>query len=562
MMSHVILFFCLLYFKDANCLRSVIPTSKITFSRTSSTGRERAAVRAKNQLHIVPPKMEGTAHGSSLELLIVSTVRYVLYFAPLAILNTAMNQIRLLLKFHQNFEKVIVVSEISKQLDEVRLHGVNDNHNNDAVIFIHGGGFSICDSSDLMIAEKLLPLLGDNPPSFYSILYDTKIGAPDEPTYLAIQSEVYETFQKIIMSGKNILCVIGDSAGGALALNLMLRLQKNDEINRYKKIDEEIKCNRDLEKIDCTNPKNNLNHPITNDKKGEITGKIGGLCLISPWVNFFSIKSCHTKNEQFDILDRTWVSKSKRQYFGNEIYKIGENYSKQSLASEITRKFIKNGIKVVVFDMDQCIVAMHSMGRLRRSEFSTFAQKITEDFLIFAKILHFSGVKLAVGTHSDSIEYNKYYKSETDFIIGDELVDQLLSTVIPELQQHFKIIAYNPRLQNDNNRENAHKKLHIREISSFYDVTQEECVLFDDDDGNVSDTDGLFNTFKVNEKHSYLRTVKKVEAVGKLEKLKKVEITMEKYSKMAKLTYFNTTRITFNMRKKISIKMLMMRQME
>jgi hypothetical protein len=339
-----------------------------------------------------------------------------------------------------------------------------DIESNDAIIFIHGGAFTLCDSADLLIGEGLLPLFEDKTLSMYSILYDTAPsakptnGSLSQPAYQRIHLEVFEAYEKVRATGKNVICIMGDSAGGALVINLMLQIQEQQK-------QQELKQKR---------------HNIST------------LCLLSPWIHFTSSKPSHSNNKKYDLIDETWLSKSKYQYLGKELYRKDERYHKELRAIKLTQQFISNGVKVVVFDIDQCIATTHSMGRLKRSNLSKFVDTIRDDFVIFSKVLHKAGMKLAIATHSDELQ-NNYFNSEATHIIGQELVETFLSITVPEIKQYFKIIVYR-----DNDPKKAHKKYHMSGIASLYDVSSKDCVLFDDNQGNVNDTEGLFNTYKVN----------------------------------------------------------------
>ena len=96
------------------------------------------------------------------------------------------------------------------------------------------------------------------------------------------------------------------------------------------------------------------------------------------------------------------------------------------------------------------------------------------------------------------------WRPQSEYIIGQELVEKLLSTVLPEIKNEFFIFCHNPTAQKDVKKENANKKLHMRQTSSFYGVSQNECVLFDDDVGNVLNTDGLFRSYIVNWRKGFI----------------------------------------------------------
>ena len=80
------------------------------------------------------------------------------------------------------------------------------------------------------------------------------------------------------------------------------------------------------------------------------------------------------------------------------------------------------GIKGVVFDMDQCFVAKHSRGRLKRDELPGFVQAVTPAFRLLVPALVEAGFRLAIATHSDGIEFTEE-KPRSTHIIGKELAD-------------------------------------------------------------------------------------------------------------------------------------------
>jgi hypothetical protein len=305
---------------------------------------------------------------------------------------------------------------------------------------------------------------------------------------------------------------------GALAASLVLQLQQEGEksklqrdketsIKRRKKVKTNVPSNFEIDDKICI-----LDDINPNTMEKEITKNydlyIPSLCLLSPWINIPSLNPSYSKNKKYDILHTRFISESKKQYLGKKLNELSIYHSKEILGLKMIDMFKTNNIKVVVFDMDQCIVNMHSRGLLKRKNVDLFIKKIKVDFIIFSKLLSESGIKLAIGTHSDDIEYN-ILKTKENYIIGKELVEVLLSQTVPDLKNQFKIIAYNPVQHGNRSALNSYKKLHVREISEFYNVSTTECVLFDDDEGNVAHTDGLFNAYKVNvhegfELNSYL----------------------------------------------------------
>ena len=130
---------------------------------------------------------------------------------------------------------------------------------------------------------------------------------------------------------------------------------------------------------------------------------------------------------------------------------------------------IAANFKAVAFDMDQCVVASHSRGKLSREELPSYLAKITPDFVDLVPLLISRGVKLSIATHSDSAEYSGSVAPSTH-IMGEELARSVLANAVPSLAEHFGIVAYNPYV-----RHHAllflmpnmlAKKHHIREVRS------------------------------------------------------------------------------------------------
>eukprot|EP00284_Hemiselmis_tepida_P013148 CAMPEP_0174921934 /NCGR_PEP_ID=MMETSP1355-20121228/5505_1 /TAXON_ID=464990 /ORGANISM="Hemiselmis tepida, Strain CCMP443" /LENGTH=213 /DNA_ID=CAMNT_0016167465 /DNA_START=195 /DNA_END=836 /DNA_ORIENTATION=- len=155
---------------------------------------------------------------------------------------------------------------------------------------------------------------------------------------------------------------------------------------------------------------------------------------------------------------------------------------------------IAKRVQCVAFDMDQCLVAQHSRGRLSKKNLGGFLSRVTPDFVKLVPELHRRGVKLAVCTHSDKAEYNAVIRPETH-VLGEDLVGEVLRASVPEQAAHFFVFAYNPNVR-------YHillplfphkigKKKHIRECVRHYGLEGPgNVLLFDDDDVNVRVTEG------------------------------------------------------------------------
>ena len=357
----------------------------------------------------------------------------------------------------------------NRPFDEIPMEECN------AIVYIHGGGFVIRDSADLVIAERLLPLLyeqdlPERPTVIMSILYPLAQDKTDN--IAAIFDNIAAAIEIILKRTFKITALCGDSAGGYLAL------QAADYF-----------------------------------KDRNITNK---LCLIAPWLNPYSTKYTD-RNLNSDFLDPLFLSRCRAQYFNSHTLRSSPDILMTSIANsndegcnftqstdadidEILFHFRSAGVRVVAFDMDQTIVAQHSWGQMKRhgDALSNFFGKITPAFALLARRLHSAGFKLAVATHSDAAEYNLLYRRKEDYVIGAELVESLLASAVPELAEEFYIVAYNPMSRRNFDPKEAHKNYHVHHIAAHFGVDTKEVLLFDDDEGNIADTDNLFMAMKVN----------------------------------------------------------------
>ena len=93
----------------------------------------------------------------------------------------------------------------------------NTETSNDAIIFVHGGAFSLVDSSDLFIYERLISLYATNEkriiPSFYAVLYDVSESSSELPKSEKIRKQVMEAYEEVVARGKRVVLLAGDSAG-------------------------------------------------------------------------------------------------------------------------------------------------------------------------------------------------------------------------------------------------------------------------------------------------------------------------------------------------------------
>ena len=114
---------------------------------------------------------------------------------------------------------------------------------------------------------------------------------------------------------------------------------------------------------------------------------------------------------------------------------------------------IDRGVKVVAFDMDQTAVSVHSRGKLRRDQLDDYLNKATNDFRNLVPQLHNQGFGLSIATHSDEAEFGGGVKPASH-MLGSELARAVVERhFAPEVASAFHIIAYNPRVQSDGQRD-------------------------------------------------------------------------------------------------------------
>jgi hypothetical protein len=180
----------------------------------------------------------------------------------------------------------------------------------------------------------------------------------------------------------------------------------------------------------------------------------------------------------------------------------------------------RRGIKCVVFDMDQCLVAAHSRGSMCRQDLHQFIRAVTPSFQSLVPALKMAGIKLAIATHSDGIEHTNK-KPRTTHIIGKELADAVLFGSVPQDATAFFVVAFNQKrraktqydpsvhgtaaLLDSSSYPSAlaaehNKRLHMHMIAAHFNLSTSDLILFDDDPTNVSQTGGDFMAVKVDDK--------------------------------------------------------------
>jgi len=155
----------------------------------------------------------------------------------------------------------------------------------------------------------------------------------------------------------------------------------------------------------------------------------------------------------------------------------------------------KQGYKVVVFDMDQTAVSMHSRGRLKRSEIEQFVSKTSNDFKLIVPALAEEGIKLAIATHSDEAEFIRDDVDKETHILGEELAREVLRrNFSQQLVKDFFIVAFNPRWRSEGTQPAfREKRFHMRKISEHFNVDPRSILFFDDNDTVAGDCNQTCN---------------------------------------------------------------------
>jgi acetyl esterase/lipase len=172
----------------------------------------------------------------SLEKPILQVARSSLRYIPKKIINALAILLRQLLKSNlKRYERFDVsICPFDNNIDIIEYIPQNQSKelSADCIIYINGGGFSLCDSADLLLSECLLPLIHERhqllPPIIYCIHYPTLKSTNDITNYDIVKKQIYDSYNNIVnKSNKNIICIMGDSAGGNLVLQLLSQIKSS-----------------------------------------------------------------------------------------------------------------------------------------------------------------------------------------------------------------------------------------------------------------------------------------------------------------------------------------------
>lgn len=178
-------------------------------------------------------------------------------------------------------------------------------------------------------------------------------------------------------------------------------------------------------------------------------------------------------------------------------------------------------ISVVVFELDYTMSAASSSDGLPKHELEDFMEKVSEDFVVAARVLAKQGFKLAVATHGDAARQQLPGSNRDQYLLGPDLARLLLQRRCPEALPSFGIIVgHDPELHRgavtappDERRgrfgfgakreassqapvlapvprEEVGKRHHMRKIAQHYQVEFKQMVLFDFSKEALENEDG------------------------------------------------------------------------
>ena len=164
-----------------------------------------------------------SSSSSSIEDEMLEFIRRTLRLTPMRLLGPASLVARSLLSMSLQMERKFIRLP-HEYLEELKPMGNNET-SNDAIIFVHGGAFSLVDSSDLFIYERLVSLYAANEkhtiPTFYAVLYDVSESTGELPKSEKIRNQVMEAYEEVLARGKRVVLLAGDSAGIHSKSNLL-----------------------------------------------------------------------------------------------------------------------------------------------------------------------------------------------------------------------------------------------------------------------------------------------------------------------------------------------------
>merc|ERR1711924_198099 len=120
-----------------------------------------------------------------------------------------------------------------------------------------------------------------------------------------------------------------------------------------------------------------------------------------------------------------------------------------------------------------------------------YIEGASPDFVEAIKVLSkIPGVRLAVATNSDPVEYDLPGQSRQTHILGPDLARALINHWSPDTLPCFEImVGFDPKLHKDVPPALG-KSVHMRRIAEHYHVPFECMLLIDDTPHNLENNDG------------------------------------------------------------------------
>lgn len=150
-------------------------------------------------------------------------------------------------------------------------------------------------------------------------------------------------------------------------------------------------------------------------------------------------------------------------------------------AEELADRLVGMGVRVVAWDMDHTMSAMHCGKGLPREELGTYVAAASAEFAELARALAARPVGMAVATGSDPKEYEEEGQSRATHILGPDLAAAVIEAACGgETLAAFGImVGFDTRLHG-NEAGLEGKRHHLRRIQEHYGASPEEVLLIDD----------------------------------------------------------------------------------
>jgi len=151
-------------------------------------------------------------------------------------------------------------------------------------------------------------------------------------------------------------------------------------------------------------------------------------------------------------------------------------------------------IEVVVWDMDHTMGSGHcGTGILHGAAVDAYVAGASRDFVEALGVLSsLPGLKLAVSTASDPLEYDLPGHSRDTHMLGPDLARELIGRCCPEALPRFDLmVGYDPDLHPEDPKLPG-KSVAMRRIAAHFGADPSQMVLIDDSPNALQTTDGWY----------------------------------------------------------------------